>query len=101
MSVLFINHALYDFASKYSCKSPNPFTWPGIELKDRTFHPILNAHEIVTKTSSTEEFVQQLDRVVVDLRIKRASFAVNSRGHKIIVLDEEKIYMYHGYLQHR
>ncbi|CAB4020932.1 Hypothetical predicted protein [Paramuricea clavata] len=90
MSVLFINHALYDFSSKYSSKSHYLFTWPGIKLKDRTFHPILSVHEIVTKTSSSEEFVQQLNRVVVDSRIKRASFAVNSRG-EIIVLDEEKI----------
>jgi hypothetical protein len=90
MSVLFINDALYDFASKYSSKSPNPFTWPGIELKDRTFHPILNAHEIVTKTSSSEKFVQQLNRVVVDSRIWWASFAVNSRG-EIILLHQDKI----------
>jgi hypothetical protein len=90
MSVLFINHALYDFASKYSSKSPNPFSWPGIELKDRTFHPILNAHEIVTKTSSSEEFVQQLNRVVVDSRILLTEFAVNSRG-EIILLDNEKL----------
>ena len=58
MSVLFINHALYDFSSKYSSKSHYLFTWPGIELTDRTFHPILSVHEIVTKTSSSEEFVQ-------------------------------------------
>jgi hypothetical protein len=90
ISVLFINHALYDFASKYSNKSPNPFTWPGIELKDRTFHPILSTREIVTKTSSSEEFFQQLNRVVVDSRIKWALFAVNSRG-EIILLDDEKI----------
>ena len=90
ISVLFINHALYDFASKYSSKSPNPFTWPEIELKDRTFHPILNANEIVTKTSCSEEFVQQLNRVVVDSRIKRALFAVNSRG-EIIIQDDDKI----------
>jgi hypothetical protein len=90
MSVLFINHALYDFASKYSSKSPNPFTWPGIELKDRTFHPILHAHEIVTKTSSSEEFVQQLNRMVVDSRMSSAKFAVNSRG-EIILLDKDKI----------
>jgi hypothetical protein len=90
MSVLFINHALYDFASKYS-KSPNPFSWPGIKLKDRTFHPILNAHEIVRKTSSSEEsVVQQLNRVVVDSRMKFTKFAVNSRG-EIILLDEDKI----------
>ncbi|CAB3978500.1 Hypothetical predicted protein [Paramuricea clavata] len=89
-SVLFINHALYDFASKYSSKSPNPFTWPGIELKDRTFHPILHAREIMAKTSSSEEFVQQLNRVVNDSRIWGAAFAVNSRG-EIILLDEDKI----------
>jgi hypothetical protein len=58
MSVLFINHALYDFASKYSSKSHYLFIWPGIELTDRTFHPILNAHDaIVAKTSSSDEFV--------------------------------------------
>ncbi len=61
-SVLFINHALCDFASKYSSKSLNPFTWPAIESKDRTFRPILNAHEILTKTSTGEEFAQQLNR---------------------------------------
>ncbi|CAB4014087.1 Hypothetical predicted protein [Paramuricea clavata] len=90
MSVLFINHALYDFASKYSSKSANPFTWPEIELKDRTFHPILNTHEILTKTSSSEEFVQQLKRVVVDWRAYGKYLAVNSRG-EIILLDKDKI----------
>jgi hypothetical protein len=91
MSVLFINHALYDFASKYSSKSPNPFSWPGIKLKDRTFHPILNTREIVTKTSSSEEFVQQLNRVVVDSRKRAAEpLAVNSRG-EIILLENDKL----------
>jgi hypothetical protein len=90
MSVLFINHALYDFASKYSSKSANPFTWPGIKLKDGTFHPILSTREIVTKTSSSEEFVQQLNRVVVDARIEWALFAVNSRS-EIILLDHDRI----------
>jgi hypothetical protein len=83
-SVLFINHALYDFASKYSSKSANPFTWPEIKLKDRTFHPILNTHEILTKTSSSEEFVQQLRRVVIDWRYY-INFAVNSRGEIILL----------------
>ena len=88
-SVLFINRALYDFTSKYSSKSLNPFTWPAIESKDRTFIPILNAHEILTKTSTSEEFVQQLN-LVVDSRIRFAEFAVNSRG-EIIVLTGDKI----------
>ncbi len=89
-SVLFINHALYDFASKYSSKYPNPFTWPGIEFKDRTLHPILHAHEILTKTSAGEEFAQQLNRVFIDSRIGYARFAVNSRGN-IILLTNGKI----------
>ena len=89
-SVLFINHALYDFASKYSSKSLNPFTWPGIELKDHTFHPILNTHEILTKTSSSKEFVQQLRRVVIDWRYY-INFAVNSRGEIILLRSLEKI----------
>ncbi len=88
-SVLFINHALYDFASKYSSKSLNPFTWPGIESKDRTFHPILHALEILTKTSTGEEFAQQLNRVVIDSRIDDAEFAVNSRGEIILLTDDE------------
>ena len=84
-SVLFINHALCDFAFKYSSESRYLFTWPVIDLKDRKFHPIL------TKTSTTsEEFVQQLNRVVVDWRIRNAEFAVNSRG-EIIILTNDKI----------
>ncbi len=83
-SVLFINHALCDFAFKYSSESRYLFTWPGIDLKDRKFHPIL------TKTSTSEEFVQQLNRVVVDSRIHGAEFAVNSRG-EIILLTDDKI----------
>ena len=83
-SVLFINHALCDFAFKYSSESCYLFTWPGIDLKDRKFHPIL------TKTSTSEEFVQQLNRVVVDWRIRGAKFAVNSRG-EIILLTNDKI----------
>ena len=89
-SVLFINHALYDFAFKYSSESRYLFTWPGIELKDRTFRPILNAHEILTETSTGEEFVQQLKPVVIDSRIGFAEFAVNSRG-EIILLTNDKI----------
>ena len=96
MSVLFINHALYDFASKYSSKSLNPFTWPAIESKGLTFRPILNAHEILTKTSTGEEFAQQLNRVVVDKRIDDADqFAVNSRG-EIILLTNDKITVIYG-----
>ena len=95
MSVLSINHALYDFASKYCIKSPNPFAWPVIELTGRTFHPIINAQEVLTKTSSSEEFVPQLNQVVVDRRICGRDFAVNSRGD-IVLLTEDKITIIYG-----
>ena len=85
MSVLSINHALYDFASRYCSESQNPFTWPVIELTGRTFHPILNAHEVLLKTSRREEFAPQLNRVLVDYRVRWNNFAVNSQGDIIIV----------------
>ena len=90
MSVLSINHALYDFASKYCSESQNPFTWPVIELTGRSFHPILNAHEVLLKTSRREEFAPQLNRVLVDYRVFLESFAVNSQGD-IIIIDDDKI----------
>ena len=90
MSVLSINHALYNFAFKYCSESPIPLAWPGIELTDRTFHPIINAQDVLTKTSSSEEFVPQLNRVVVDPRMPWPTFAVNSRGD-IILLTKNKI----------
>ena len=89
MSVLSINHALYDFASKYCSESQNPFTWPVIELTGRTFHPILNAHEVLLKTSRSEEFAPQLNPVIVASRAYRKNFAVNSQGDIIIVNDEQ------------
>ncbi|CAB4042478.1 Hypothetical predicted protein, partial [Paramuricea clavata] len=90
MSVLFVNHILFDFASKYSSEYPNIFTWPGIKLtdpSDRKFHPILHAHEILTKTSSSEEFVQQLNRIVAykeGLFNCSYRFALNSRNGIIL-----------------
>ena len=90
MSVLSINHVLYDFASKYCTKSPIALlAWPGIELTGRTFHPILNANDVLSKTTSGGEFVPQLNRVV-DSRILYTNFAVNSRGD-IILLSTYKI----------
>ena len=90
MSVLSINHVLYDFASKYCTKSPIPLlAWPGIELTGRTFHPILNADDVLSRTTSGGEFVPQLNRVV-DSRMLYKNFAVNSRGD-IILLTTYKI----------
>ena len=94
MSVLSINHALYDFASKYCSEFHYLFTWPVIELTGRTFHPILNAREVFTKTSSSEEFVPQLNRVVVDSRIYGSDIAVNSRGDMILLFDDKITIIY-------
>ena len=91
MSVLFINHALYDFATKYSSESRNLLAWPGIELKARPFHPILHAQEVMMKTSSSVESFQQLKKVDIGSNVRYVySFAVNSRGD-IIILCQYKI----------
>ena len=89
MSVLSISHVLYDFASRYCSKAQYLLTWPGIELTERTFHPILNADDVLSKTTSGGEFVPQLNRVV-DTRMRGSCFAVNSRGD-IILLTTDKI----------
>ena len=94
ISVLSINHALYDFASKYCSESQNPFTWPVIELTGRTFHPILNTHEVLSKTSRSQEFAPQLNRVLVDDRVYENNFAVNSQGDIIIVYHDKITIIY-------
>ena len=48
LSVLHINHDLHNFASIFELD--NLPTWPVITLKDRTFHPILQANEISKET---------------------------------------------------
>ena len=92
MSVLSINHVLYDFASKYCAHTKCPIAllaWPGIALTGRTFHPILSADDVLSRTTSGGEFVPQLNRVV-DSRMLYKNFAVNSRGD-IILLTTYKI----------
>ena len=80
ISVLSINHVSYDFASKYCSKAQYLLTWPVIELTGRTFHPILNADDVLSKTTSGGEFVPQLNRVVDSGIPLWEDFAVNSRG---------------------
>ena len=94
MSVLSINHALYDFASKYCSESQNPFTWPVIKLTGRTFHPILNAHEVLLKTSRSEEFAPQLNRVLIHSKVYLFNFAVNSQGDIIKAYDAKITIIY-------
>ena len=92
MSVLLINHALYDFATKYSSKSLFViFVWPRIKSKARPFHPILNAHEVFKKTSISGEVFQQPKQVDIGSSGRYVNFfAVNSRGD-IILLHDDKI----------
>ena len=85
MSVLFINYALYDFACQYSSKSRYLFAWPGIELKARPFHPVLNAHEVTRKISTGGESFQGVKQLNASLMEDADSFAVNSRGDIILL----------------
>ena len=94
-SVLFINHALYDFISMYSSKSRYLFAFPEIELKARLFHPILNACEVLTKTSTSGESFQQLKQVDIGSSVGFVdSFAVNSRGDIILLLHDKITVLY-------
>ena len=97
MSVLFINHVLYDFATKYSCsKSCFPIlTFPGIKLKARLFHPILNADEVMRNTSTGGVSFQQLKQVHIGSSAGFVySFAVNSRGDTIFLHDDKIAVIY-------
>ena len=95
MSVLFINHALYDFTTKYSSKSRYIYAWPGIEVRDRTFYPILHAQEVLSKTSTGGELFQQLKKVDIDASVGYAKFfAVNSRGDTIFLHDDKITVIY-------
>jgi hypothetical protein len=97
MSVLFINHAVFKFASKYSGESLLRLSWPRLELVGQTFHPVLNALEFLMKAPSNEEFLPQLDRVVTHPRISSCVrvFAVNRLG-EIILLTDDKITVIHS-----
>ena len=95
MSVLFINHALYDFATKYSSESRNLLAWPGIELKARSYHPILNAHEVLRKTSTGGDSFQQVKQVDICSSAGYVyAFAVNSRGDVILLHDDHITVIY-------
>ena len=88
MSVLLINHVINYLESTFGSEYPNLFEWPEIQLANRKFHPILHAHEILTKSSSS----LQLNRVAFHHEIRRSQgfFAFNSRG-EIILLNDNNI----------
>jgi hypothetical protein len=98
MSVLFINHTLFNFASKDSSNYPSLITWPGIQLRNnRTFYPILNAHDILAKISRVYELVKQLNQTGLVWRIFTSEqyYAVNKRG-EIILLKKDRITVIYG-----
>ena len=57
-SVLRINDDLYDFSSKI--ESSSSLQWPVITLKDRSYHPIDQADEILRKTSGVKQKMRHL-----------------------------------------
>ena len=87
MSVLSINHALFDFAAKYSSKYPNVFTWPVIELPFQQFNPIINAPEILIGHGDS---LQQLNQMFIGtIKVNWPYSAVSSRN-EIIILHDKK-----------
>ena len=83
LSVLSINHQVFHFAAK-SQVYPVLFHWQQITLKDRTFHPILDVHEILKKAPESEES-KSLYRTILSLR---RSFAVRNPNEIILLNDE-------------
>ena len=69
MSVLSINHSLFNFAVKFSSNYPNVFTWPGIELIDQRFNPIISGTAMLI---SRGESVLQLNRAVKESPMRDA-----------------------------
>lgn len=82
LSVLSINHQVFHFAAK-SQVYPVLFHWQHISLKDRTFHPILDVHEILKMAPESEES-KSLNRTILSLR---RSFAVRNPNEIILLND--------------
>ena len=86
LSVLSINHQVFHFAATRSQVYRFLFHWQQIPLNDRTFHPILDVHEVLKKAPKSEES-KSLHRAILSLR---RSFAVRN-PNEIIQLSNEKL----------
>ena len=87
-SVMMINYVLYRFVSKFSGKYCSSFSWPTIQLSDRSFNLTWNLQEIPTRESRGEDFIQLFNRLKLNESINPHKSAVNSRGEIVSIIRE-------------
>ena len=83
-SVMLINFVLFQYSSKFGDKYCSAYTWPTIELTDRSFNPILSWREVSTRTSIGEDLIQHPNGMLLDEKIWPEYSAVNCHGDVVV-----------------
>ena len=86
-SVMLINYVLFNLKFKFSRKLTDRVTWPGIELTDRSFNPILDWQEVSTRKSMAgDELSEPPRQLILDEPIYPTLSAVDSHGNVVVGL---------------
>jgi hypothetical protein len=88
-SVMMINYVLYQFVLRFSSKYYSAFSWPTIQLSDRSFNPIWNWQEISTRKSCGDELIQLPNETKLDRDLFPYNSAVNSHGEIVVGFDND------------
>jgi hypothetical protein len=83
-SVMMINYVLYQFVLRFSSKYYSAFSWPTIQLSDRSFNSIWNWREVSTRKSCGDELIQLPNETKLDRDIFPYNSAVNSHGEIVV-----------------
>ena len=86
-SVMLINYVLFNLKFKFSRTLTDRLTWPGIELTDRSFNPILDWQEVSTRKSMAgDELSEPPQQLILDEPIYPTLSAVDSHGNVVVGL---------------
>jgi hypothetical protein len=86
-SVMLINYVLFNLKFKFSRTLTDRVTWPGIELTDRSFNPILDWKEVSTTKSMGNELGQPSQQLIlIGAGIYPTLSAVDSHGNVVVGL---------------
>ncbi|CAB4035157.1 Hypothetical predicted protein [Paramuricea clavata] len=87
-SVMLINYILFNLKFKFSETLADRVTWPGIELTDRSFNPILDWQKVLTRKSlGGDELGQPPQQLIPSARIYPTLSAVDSHGNVVVLLE--------------
>ncbi len=94
-SIMLINYVLFQYSLKFGSKYCSAYTWPKIELVNRSFRPTLDWQEVWTRRCMRNELrTQQPNRLFLDLEheiIQPRCSAVNSHGEVVVGEDAVNI----------